>query len=153
MLALFSDANKYLDEVKIRFQNDDDAEAESIAADVYIRAALFDVYGATVDTWDRVPTGGEVQPPDLIRELASMYMAAMRYAKRYSEETTTESVFAQNLYDMIDEKLQALRDGTITIVGITSGLAFAQEDFWPNDTYVIEGTTDPNRKFTMDMEL
>jgi len=156
MLANAAEANKYLDETKLKFQNDDDASDEIEAADTHLKAALFDVYGDVVGTWALAtvpPTPGEVVPPDIVTEYAAMWMAAMRYAKVYSGETNQENAYAARLYKQVDEWLDALRAGSLTIEGIESGLAFDEDDFWPNSTDVVEGTTISARKFAMDQRL
>lgn len=156
MLANAAEANKYLDETKIKFASDDDARNEIEAADAYIKAALFDVFGDVVYTW-ALPSDPvdplAVDPPEIVTENAAMWMAALRYAKKYSEETMGSNSWANQLFMMVDGWLGRLRDGSLTIDGYTSTIAFNEGDFWPNSTDVVEGTTISSRKFTMDQVL
>jgi hypothetical protein len=43
-LALYSDANSWLDGTKIRFENEEDAEPERSEAETITKAALIDLY-------------------------------------------------------------------------------------------------------------
>lgn len=153
MLAGAADANRYLDQTKIRFASDDDASDEIIAADRHIAAALFDVFGDVVYTWALNPQSPQVEPPEIVTEYAAMYMAALRYAKSYSEETLGENEWAAQLFERVDMWLTQLSEGTATIEGLESGIAFNEDNFYPNSTAVIEGTDISDRKFTMDQVL
>jgi len=153
MLANYAEANKYLDLTKVGFANNDDASDEIDAADSVIRSNLFDVFGDVVYTWEYTPGTGQVQAPDAVTERAAMWMAALRYAKVYSEETLDENSWSARLFAMVNDWFGKLRTGEVTIPGITSGIAFSEDDFWPNSTDVDPSTGISNRKFTMSMEL
>lgn len=153
MLANAAEANKYLDLSKVGFANDDDARDEIEAADTVIRTNLFDVYGDVVNTWEYSPSGSQVQAPPAVVERAAMWMAALRYAKVYALESNEENSWSNRLFAMVNEWFTKLRTGETTISGYTSGIAFVEADFWPNDTDVDPNTGISNRKFTMSMEL
>jgi hypothetical protein len=86
-LALYSDANSWLDGTKIRFENEDDAEPERSEAETIAKGALVDLYEDHINLWTTdiplVPPQETV--PDLIRTIVSLLMAAYRYQRRYSE--------------------------------------------------------------------
>ena len=154
MLANAAAANRYLDKTKIKFINDDDATDEIVATDAHLRNALFDVFGAQVSTWQLDPTLPDVEPPLIVQEKAVMWMAALRYAKKYSEETGQEPpAYVAWLRGQVDDWLVGLRSGYITIDGLVSGIAFSEEDFWPNSTDVYASTLVSKRKFAMDQVL
>lgn len=150
-MASFTDANSHLDASKIAFADDNDALDEATSADRYIRSFLYDAFGTAVDDW--------VDPedtPEIIREAASLLMAAQLYAKRYSENTVEVTGYAEFLNNKANLILQGVKDGSIELSdspGIVSGLAWSNASFWPNDTTVVEGTTDPLRAFSMDLEF
>jgi len=77
------------------------------------------------------------------------------YDKKYAIDADVTSTHATRLRRRADELIQQLREGTLTLVevGITSGIDWSEDDFWPNSTTVVEGTTHPDRKFFMDMEF
>jgi hypothetical protein len=165
-LALYSDANSWLDGTKIRFENEDDAEPERSEAETIVKAALIDLYPDHVNLW--TTTTPLVAPaetvPDLVRTIVSLLMAAYRYQRRYSEEVMSPSTFAQGLEDRAMRFLDALRSGTASLVDpdtgddLVSELTFGEGDFWPNDKTVVEvdsnligvNSGDPLRFFNMD---
>lgn len=154
-LAAYTDANRFLDGTKLAFKDDIDAAPEATYADRAITSALYDSFGEVVNTWDIVPTGGEESTPGIIVEIAGMLMAAMRYDKVYSGEDVGEAPYAVSLREQAMGLLQQIASGSMTIsdsggIIITSGTAWASSDFWPNDTTVVQGTLESDRKFTMD---
>ena len=154
MLANAAAANKYLDQTKIKFANDDDAGDEIEAADAHLRNMLFDVFGSQVNDWELDATLPDVEVPPIVKEYAAMWMAALRYAKLYSEETASEPpAYVIWLRSQVDGWLTGLRSGYITIEGLVSGISFNEDNFWPNSTDVYEGTTVSRRKFTMETVL
>lgn len=165
-LALYSDANSWLDGTKIRFENEDDAEPERSEAETIVKAVLIDLYPTHVNHWttDSPLDPGEETVPDLVRTIVSLLMAAYRYQRRYSEETMTPSTFAQGLEARAMGLLSDLRTGNASLTDPDTGddliseLTFGEGDFWPNDTTVVETGSqligvdegDPLRFFKMD---
>lgn len=151
-LAAFTDANRFLDENKVRFENDVDAASDAISADRYVTGVLYDVYGAQVLTWNIAPTGGQVATPVAVVEIVAMLMAAYRYNKRYSLEENAPNTYATRLMAQANEWLTMIRSGAMNLVeaAIVSGVIFAEGDFWPNDT-TVDTAGISSRKFTMDM--
>jgi hypothetical protein len=153
-LATFSDANDHLDQDKVRFENAADAIPEAQTADTYVRGMLADSFGAAVVVlWDANPTGGQTATPELVREIAGMWMAAERYDKKYSLEQMTSDSYSNRLRKRANDLIDMLRSGEMSLVevGIISGVTWSEGDFWPNSTTVdVAGL--PDRKFTMDME-
>lgn len=166
-LAAYTDANAWIDEDKIRFENDPDALPESTQADAVVKAALIDLYPDHVSLWDVNPTGGQEATPALVKTIASLLMASYRYAKKYSEESTQESGFALYLANMANGLLADLREGRKSLAdvpAVTNTLLLQQGDFWPNNlTTVSEDDNfhrtlgfqvgDPDRAFTMDKDF
>jgi len=154
-LATFTDANAHLDEDKVKFHTVHEAEPIATSVDRTLRGTLAGIYGDQASNWDANPTGGQVATPELIREIASMYMAADLYDKKYAIDADVTSTHATRLRRRADELIQQLREGTLTLVeaGITSGIDWSEDDFWPNSKTVVEDTTQPDRKFFMDMEF
>jgi hypothetical protein len=152
-LATFEDANAWLDETKIKFANAADATSLATQADRKVKGSLADLYPDNVGQWDA--SGNPEPTPAVVRFAASLFMAAWLYQKKYSEETGTDSEFAARLEDRAKGVLTDLREGTIDLddVDYVSSLSFAQDDFWPNDTTVYEGTDLPIKAFTSDMEF
>lgn len=151
-LAAADDANRYLDDEKVRFETEADAAADALVTDRYVTSVLFDVFGAQVSTWAVEPGTGEVQAPVAVTEIAAMLMASYRYAKKYSLETDTENTYANRLKMQADEWLEKIRNGQMSLIEaeIVSGLTFSNSDFWPNNL-TVDDADQPNRKFWMDM--
>jgi hypothetical protein len=165
-LALYSDANSWLDGTKIRFENEDDAEPERSEAETIAKGALVDLYEDHINLWTTdiplVPPQETV--PDLIRTIVSLLMAAYRYQRRYSEETMSPSTFAQGLEERAMDLIRALRTNNASLTDpdtgddIVSGIAIDSDNFWPNDKTVVEmdsnlvgvDSGDPLRFFNMD---
>lgn len=144
-LAAFSDANNWLDAVKLAFLNEEDAEEEAASADAIVKGALADVFPDNVNLWIRVLPDPNTTPPilevtpDLVREIASMLMAAQLYQKRYSEETPRTFNYGTSLQQRAMALLKMLRDGQISLadVDIVNSLGFLLDDYWPNDGTVV----------------
>jgi hypothetical protein len=165
-LALYSDANSWLDGTKIRFENEDDAEPERSEAETITKGALVDLYEDHINLWTTttplVPPAETV--PDLVRTIVSLLMAAYRYQRRYSEETMSPSTFAQGLEERAMDLIRALRTNNASLTDpdtgddIVSGIAIDSGNFWPNDKTVVETGSllvgveegDPLRFFNMD---
>jgi len=144
-LALYSDANSWLDGTKIRFENEDDAEPERSEAETIVKGALVDLYEDHINLWTTetpLPPGEETVP-DLIRTIVSLLMAAYRYQRRYSEETMSPSTFAQGLEQRAMDLIIALRTNNASLTDpdtgddIVSGIAIDSGNFWPNDSTVV----------------
>jgi hypothetical protein len=167
-LALYSDANSWLDGTKIRFENEDDAEPERSEAETITKGALVDLYEDHINLWTTTlpipnPDGLETVP-DLVRTIVSLLMAAYRYQRRYSEETMSPSTFAQGLETRAMDLIRALRTNNASLTDpdtgedIVSGIAIDSGNFWPNDSTVVETGSllvgveegDPLRFFNMD---
>ncbi len=157
-LATFVDANRYLDQDKVKFNNEDDATEDRIVAEREVLANVAGLFGdEVVATWDITDPQpiGTVLPPIVITEVVARLMAAQRYEKTYSLETERESEYASRLRRRVDEWFAGIRSGEITMpeLDISVGTEFDESWFWPNSTDVIEGTLQPNRRFSMDMQL
>lgn len=153
-LASFTDANRHLDKNKVQFENEDDAFPEAASADIYVRGALVDVYGAAVvSLWDETPTAPQTLVPELVREIAALWMAAERWDKRYSLEQSTSDSYSNRLRAQAQAMIDKLRSGEMTLVevGVISGVAWSEASFWPNST-TVDVAGQPDRKFTIDME-
>jgi hypothetical protein len=138
-LALFSDANAWLDITKIRFENANDAEPERVQAESVVLGAVKDLFPDNYALWEDDPTPPQEPVPRLIRTIVSLLMASYRYAKRYSEESLEENSFALSLEKRAMYLLEGLRAGSITLddVDYESSLSFGEADFWPNDSTVV----------------
>jgi len=140
-LADFSNANNWLDEVKLAFPNAEDAEEESASADAIIRGALADVFPDNINLWTNetplVPPQEAV--PELIREVAAMLMAAFFYQKKYSEESNRSFNYGVQLEQRAMRILKGLRDGTIVLgdIDIINSLGLLEADYLPNDTTIV----------------
>jgi hypothetical protein len=149
--ASYTDANAWLDEEKLAFVSDGDAQKEAASAERVIRGELTDRYGIVViDDW--VTT-----TPELIKTIAALLMASYRYAKVYSEAGLGVSNYATALEQRALELLRGLREGTIDIgdiVGVVpvGALGFERGDFFPDKFYTNE-QGDPIRAFSMEMEF
>ena len=150
-LASYDDANDHLDGTKLRFTSDNDAEPEAKQIDRLIKASLYGSFGAEVDTWDFEPTPPQIDTPPIVKYIASGLMAAMRWAKQYSMEALDEDSYSSRLESKMMSMLMKIISGELTIdADSVSGLVWKQSDFWPNDTHLVEGTDQPNRRFAMD---
>lgn len=145
-LASFDDANQWLDNNKLKFVDDGDAEPEANNAENIIKGILFAEFSDLVPLWTTPET-----TPVMVREIASLLMAAYRYARKYSEQTPKTSSYAAWLEDKAMLLLTGIADGTIKLVDVSPlpvGSAFQQDDFWPNDTTAALEPED-EIKFTM----
>lgn len=150
-LALYSDANKHLDENKIKFENAYEAGEIASIVDQYIRGKLVEVFGIQVSDWDANPQSGQVATPELVRLIAGLLMASELYSQKYAEEVLSQNTYGARLAKQANDLLDGLRSGELTLieVNIVSGLTFSQDDFWPNDTTgVADGDHVP--KFSME---
>lgn len=164
MLATYVDANRYLDQEKVKFFNNDDANDDRIIAETHVRSLLSDIYGDDiVGSWsDANPLlVGETQVPELITEIVAMLMAASKYIKAYSLEANTSSNYGLVLQKRADDTINKLRTRELTLIDLTiltSG-ALTEDDFWPNDTDVwpyktgSDGLPMSERAFSMDLEF
>lgn len=151
-LATFDQANRWLDESKAKFNDDDDAFPESSSADALVLASLADVYPDDYATWDAETSGTETPP--IVAYIASRLMAAYRYGKLYSMQDRARADYAKWLEDGALSLLQQLRDGIILIpeIALVSPVDFGAADFYPNDaTEILE--PGEARKFSMGMCL
>jgi len=154
-LATFEDANRWLDESKILFDDATDADDEATEADSIVRAMLFDVFGDLVNDWDGSDDPPPTDPtPPVVRTIAGLLMASYRYAKVYSEETVDASSYAQALENRAMALIMGIKDGSIELgdTTITSGVAWSRDDFWPNDL-TTDDNDDPIRFATMEKEF
>lgn len=152
-LATFSDANRHLDSNKITFADAADAVPEAEQADAIVRASLADVFPDNVNEWSE--DGDPEETPDLVRLIASLIMASKKYAKRYSEEATEENEYAKALWAEAMMLIAGLRDGNLELSDTDYGdvTQWGRSSFWPNDTTVFEGTSEPLRAFKVEQRF
>lgn len=148
-LASAEDANRSLDQSKLAFDDDTDAEPEAIQADAIVRASLSDIYPANAHRW-----GNEDAVPAVVNVIAAMLMASLRYSKVYSEEALSENDHSARLWERAMKLITDLREGNIEIgdVEVVKGLAFGRDDFWPNDL-TVDKRGNPLRAFTLEKEF
>jgi len=160
-LALYSDANEWLDGTKIQFLNAFDAAPEATSVDNIVRAYLKDTFPDNVDLWDANPGTGQEATPAIIREIASLLMAAYRYEKVYSLDLTAGPTYASVLEARAMALIEGIKAGTITLIDTTYDAPhFDQGNFYPNDMTIVTDDMDsehlhldvgdPLRFFTMD---
>jgi hypothetical protein len=138
-LATYTDANKHLDENKLKFTSENEAEPEAQEADRIVRAKLGDLFPDQVNEWafnsDDFPT------PEIIKEAASLLMASYRYAKRYSEATLGSNPYADRLEARAMFLLNGILDGSIDLTDVDydsdNEPGFGQADFWPNNSTTV----------------
>lgn len=162
--ASYTDANSFLDETKLKFADDGDALPEATNADRIIRALLTPEFPDHVPHWnDGTPEDEPV--PALVTTIAGMLMAAYRYSKKYSEETGSESQYANTLKTEAMALLMKIATGELSLydTDYADDARLTEPDFWPNDTTTVQSTDDfswagmetgdPLRAFSMDKEF
>lgn len=171
-LASYEDANAHLDETKIGFASAADAEDKARSADAIVKAKLGDRFPDYVALWsDTVPNPNPnelIATPALVREAASLLMAAFLYEERYSEETLDDNDYAARLQKRAMFLLDGIADGSLILWDVDYGqdanntARLEREDFWPNDTYTPElvalerslgSDLSPRRMFGMDADF
>ena len=152
-LATFLDANAWLDESKLKFEDTSDSTQEADNADTMVKAYLGDVYPDHVDLW--IAEDEDNPTPKIIREAAALLMAAYKERKVYAINELGTPFHAQWLEEKAISILTDIRTGVITVTelpGVGSTGELSQDDFWPNDTTEVLEAAD-GRKFSMGMDL
>lgn len=148
-LSAYADGNRFLDNDKLAFPDASTYAIDVTSADRLISAALFEIYGDVVNTWDIAPTGQQVATPPIVVDMSAMLAASYYYRRIYSEETTSTPYYADELEARVLELMDALRAGTIGIgIAYDSGIDMSDVNFWPNDT-TVDLCGNPVRFFTM----
>lgn len=145
-LATFTDANQWLDQVKVKFVDDTDAIPEADNAENIVKAKLYDTFPTLVPLWvDPAST------PKIVREIASMLMAAFRYGRKYSQQTARRSSYAVQLETRANELIDQLVAGTVQLIDVSPipvGAAVGSSYFYPNDLTGVEDEAEA-RMFTV----
>jgi hypothetical protein len=148
-LSAYTDGNSHLDNDKLAFTDADDYSSDVTSADRLIRAALTEIFGDVVSTWDINPTPPDVITPEIVIEISGLLSASYRYRKIYSEETTEVPAAAVELEQRAMCIVDDLRSGKISIDADTiAGTEWTNNDFYPNDM-TIDLNGDPVRLFAI----
>lgn len=144
LYASISDINAHLPIGKAQITDADD-DLLQVEAFRLIRARLAGTFATTTLALWTEPD----ETPELIRTIAGMLIAAKWYAELYAEDSDEDAIYAMNLYNQAMSYLQAIIDGTMTVVDpggteIPNTSLLSDTSFWPNDDAP---------KFTMDQEL
>ena len=113
-----------------------DSEDDLLQIDAYrlIRGRLSGTFDLTIiNAWVSPAT-----TPEQIRQIAGKLIAAKWYALLVAEDEPDGSLFAQNLYNEAIAELNDIRNGTLTVIGVSGeeleNSALIESSFWPNDT-------------------
>jgi hypothetical protein len=141
-LATLEDVNVFLGEDKIQALDADD-DSSQLDAERIVKGKLSGIYSPVVlASWTTPPT-----TPQYIRAIAGRLVAALYYARAFSEEAVTVPAYAQKLYDEAMDMLCKVYDGIVVLPEVpigdqpTSGGRLTGDDFLPN--------SDTQPKFTM----
>jgi hypothetical protein len=144
ILATLNDVNAHLDGEVIE-ATPDNSELVQISVARIVRGYL----SAVVDTTTLMSWQTPEATPDIIREIASMLIAAQVYFNEASRTSLLldQNNFAQVLYTEAMAMLQRIIDGTIVIVGlpVESAMTMGDGDYFPTDA--------TDRAFTVGMIL
>jgi hypothetical protein len=140
-LATLDDVNNHLPVDKIQMVAGADFNQYLLDVERIIKGALSNTYSAsTLAGWSdpTVSSSNAKYVPGMIRSIAGRFIASFFYAKRFSEETTETSPYAQKLYDDALGLLTKIIDGEITLYDETdeiveTGGRLNEDDFFPND--------------------
>lgn len=137
-LSAYTDGNRFLDQDKLKFADATAYLGDVTSADRLIKAALFEIFGSVVNTWAVSPTPPQVAPPEIVQDISGMLAASYFYRRIYSEETTAQPLYADDLENRALALIDKLRMGTIGLDDetYTSNTQFSDSDFFPNDAYV-----------------
>lgn len=144
ILASLDDINAHLDQ-NVAAATDENTALLQVAIARIVRGNLFHIVDqVTLQSW-RVPE----QTPEIIREIAGMFIAAQHYFNEWSKTNNIidPDSYPQKLYDNAMALLKGVIEGTVVIIDIpiqTSG-DLSVDDFFPVDA--------TNRAFTLGMEL
>lgn len=132
-LAALSDVNVHLPYDKLKMEDGYLPEYNIDAQRLIVSRLSGTFTTAVIDLWvDPANT------PDAIRRIAGMLIAAKFYAKLVAEDDVDGSKFAQDLYDQAIAELNAIREGTVTVVGVDGepldSSSLSSVSFWPNNT-------------------
>jgi hypothetical protein len=141
-LATLDDVNVFLGDDKLQALEADD-DSSQVDAERIIKAKLSGTYSPVVLAgWTTPET-----TPETIRAVAGRLVAALYYARAYSEETVTTPAYSQKLYDEAMMILCKIVDGLISLPEVpdaeqpNTGGRLTGDDFLPN--------SDTQPKFTM----
>jgi len=147
ILASLTDINTYLPDDKA-LMGDADDDAFQIDTSRTIKGNLAGVFQPTTLVSWSTPEN----TPELIRGIAGRMIAARWYARLYSEDDTSLSEYAQNLYMEAVGMLNDIRTGSLIVLGVddtpveTNLLVLSDAVFWPNNST-------PGPYFTMTTEF
>jgi hypothetical protein len=129
------DINVHLGETLLQALDADD-DPSVLDAERIIKGKLSGTFSPTViASWVSPAT-----TPETIRAIAGRFVAALYYARAYSEEQTQTPEYAQKLYDEAMSMLQCIVDGDIILPEVadvdqpTTGGNLESADFLPNDS-------------------
>jgi hypothetical protein len=135
-LASLDDINVHLPEDKIQVLDADD-NALQIDAERIIKARLSGTYSPlTLAGWTTPASEAGSLTPPIISELSGKLIAAVKYARKFSSESTGLPEYAQWLYDQVMDTLDGIVLGTITLPVdevVDTGAHLSRDMFWPND--------------------
>lgn len=142
ILASLDDINLHLPEDKAVMESGQD-DPYQVSVTRIVRGALSGVYTpVTLNSWD---SPGDT--PGYVREIAGRLIAAIWYAKLYSEDIVDLSEYAQFKYNEAMAMLERVRLGEVVLIDEDDPASpqgsLTSDDFWPNDS------TTPGPVFTM----
>lgn len=144
ILANLDDINQFLDQTVAEATNENTSLIQVGVARV-IRGNLYPVIDQVILQGWRTPNN----TPEIIRELAGMFIAAQHYYNEWSKTNNIidDDSYPQRLYDRAIALLRQILSGEIIIpdVPIQSTGNLTADDFFPVD--------DTDRAFTRSMEL
>jgi hypothetical protein len=145
VLATLDDVNAHLDGEVIE-ATADNSNLVQISVARIVRGYL----AAIVDTPTLMSWDTPEHTPDIVREIASMLIAAQVYFSLAARQSisSADDTFAQRLYDRAMLMLQGIIDGTIPLAGggeVVTGPGMSDSDYFPIDA--------TDRAFTMGMVL
>ncbi len=133
--ASSNDVNVWLDGNKVVTTSGDDTDEQRMAEDLIRGYLAGRIPAATMATWI-----SPAATPELLRGIAGRLVAAFRYRKLYSEDSTEVAAYAKMLYDEAMSVLVGIVNGSIDIpelVGVIPVVTDSSLDglnFYPNDS-------------------
>lgn len=135
ILADLDDIQTYLGEDKLAVTDAETSRQQVEAQRIVVSQLAGVVPQADIASWD-----DPAATPPIIRSIAGELIAAYVYRNRYYEEADGDVRYAQMLYNEAMARLLQVRLGQLPIVDVNGVpleidvLAFANTDFYPNDT-------------------
>lgn len=142
-LVSLDDINVFLPSDKLEALDADD-DSSVLDAERIIKGKLSGTFSPTVLASWSTPAA----TPETIRAIAGRLVAALYYARSFSEESTQAPQYSQNLYNEALSMLDCIVDGSIVLVEVStedqpSVGNLTSDDFLPNND-------SPAPKFTME---